>query len=195
MGNKGKAITLTISGGPELSQALREVGDFMTPATVRGRVAAGMIKASQPMVEMANQLAVTDNQGADDIVFIASRSVSRRQRRGRKDKNLVQTYVGERAGSTVGLWNEFGTAERVHVDAAGAGQKSVGALPARPALRPAFEATAGAVLSAIVPAVAVELKKATERAHKKQAKALRLSTARNILRDQAQAAMRERFNR
>lgn len=193
MAKANKAVTFTISGGPELAKALREVGDFMTPTTVRNRVAAGMVKASAPMAAMANQLAVTDNEGPDLIQFVASKSVTRRQRKGRsKDKNIVTTYVGERAGSTIGLINEFGTVERFHTDLVGGVTKSVGAIPARPALRPAFEATAGAVIAGIVPAVSAELKKATAAAHKKQAKALKVSTARNILRDQAQSALRER---
>lgn len=163
-------VRMVISGGDDLATALRELGDFTSKATARNRLAAGMIKASAPMVQAANALAAHDDVGGDQIQFVASKTLSGTQRKKAAKVNTsttVKTYVGEQAGSSIGLLNEFGTVERTHKDG-----KSVGAVPPHPAMRPAFESTAASVIAAIVPVVRAELKAATDRAARKAARKL-----------------------
>lgn len=164
-----KTFQMKISGGPELAAALRELGDMTSSTTAKNRLAAGMIKASAPMVDSANQLAAKDNVGEDAIVFVASKRLTARQKKegGKVPKTSVRTYVGEQAGKgNVGLINEFGTVERTQTTTG----KSVGAVPMHPAMRPAFESTASQVLNNIVPVVQAELAEAVKRAQKKAAK-------------------------
>lgn len=159
---------ITISGGPELSAALRDLGDLTSDRRAVTAIKDGMVKASQPMVDTANQLAPTDNEGGDVIQIVASKTLSKRQRKltRKESKDRILTYVGERGGSVHGLQNEFGTVERVQVKTG----KSVGAIIARPFMRPAFESTAKSVIEAFVPTIRTVVERRAKSARKRAAK-------------------------
>lgn len=163
---------MRISGGLELAKALRELGDLTSDKRAVGAIKTGMVKASQPMADAANSLAASDGSGPDVIRFVAARTLTARQRKEsrRASKDRVLTYVGEQGGSTIGLINEFGTVERFQRDAVGASHKSVGRITAHPAMRPAFESTAEAVIQRLVPTISEVVQKRAKAVAKKNAK-------------------------
>jgi hypothetical protein len=157
-----------ITGGPELSAALRELGDLTSDRRAVTAIKDGMVNASAPMVDAANKHAPSDNSGSDRIQVLASKTLTARQRKeSRKaSKDRILTYVGERGGSNVGLQNEFGTVDRIQTSSG----KSVGRLTPHPFMRPAFDSTARQVLDGIVPAVAVVVQKRAKAAARRAAK-------------------------
>lgn len=179
---------MAISGGPELAAALRELGDMTSKTTAKNRLAAGMVKASLPMVLAAQNNAPKDEFSLATENIVASKSLSARQKReaGKVPKTSVRTYVGERGGSTVGLLNEIGTDLRQQTTTG----RETGQITPRPWLRPAFDSTAQAVLNGIVPHVRAEVDKAAKSAAKKHARKAARSAAASSMRAAALARLR-----
>lgn len=179
-------IGLKLSGGPEMLATLREAGDFLSVAVSRNAVRRGMVHAAEPMAAAMKAAAPKDvkvNTGrgigtlADAIGVFTKLSARQRKDIGKatlnvksgtsRTNNAVVIYVGVGQGkpTLIGVWQEFGTDERITESG-----KSTGHITPHPFVRPAFEAGQQAWLNAIAKPVGEELEKACNRARKKRAR-------------------------
>ena len=128
-----------------------------------------MEAALQPVAEAARSLASRTNSGdgwnfSESIVV--AKKLRKNQRKGLQSegKHIRTMHVG--AWSRLAHLIEFGTAERFHESG-----KGVGAMPAAPFMRPAWDANRDKVLEILVRALRVELDRALARAARAAAKA------------------------
>lgn len=134
-------------------KALGEVG---TKATARNVLVRTLKKAGQPILEAIEAGAPRDT-GWTAGSFDISTTLNPTNRRDvkREGKAFAEVYVGTDRGSAA-LFQEFGTVSQ----------------PAHPFLRPAFDAKQHEAEEIIGRELWVEIKKATDRAARKAAKAV-----------------------
>lgn len=170
----GVGYTLVFTGGPELADALRELGDFAGKTTAKNAMKRGMIVAAQPMIQSARANAPKDTHGLEQSITASTR-LSKRQKRARRgaDKFTMEVFVGPdyRKGAH-GVLQEFGTEDRWQRDRMGVPHKFVGRVTPHPFMRPAFDSTYRTVFDGFVPAIAAEIEKARQRVYRKQKRAL-----------------------
>lgn len=124
---------MEINGARELEAALMALGqDRLIKATLK----TALTNASKPMVATAQRLAPKLTGRMAEKIAVSS-TLSRRQRRGQGYKfspTTAYVWIGS-APRGPGTLAEFGTGPRYHKKV----RKYVGAMPATPFMRPAWE--------------------------------------------------------
>lgn len=134
-------------------KALAEVG---TKATARNVLVRTLKKAGQPTLEAMRANAPRDTGWTADSFDISTQlNPTNRRDVKRQGKAFAEVYVGTDRGSAA-VFEEFGTIKQ----------------PPHPFLRPAYEANKEGAEQIIATELWVEIKKATERAARKAAKAV-----------------------
>ncbi|MDK3017623.1 HK97-gp10 family putative phage morphogenesis protein [Pseudodonghicola flavimaris] len=156
------AVKMKLEGGGDIERALGE----LARGTSKGVMRRAMKKALQPVAKAADA-------ASPFTVKVTSKLTARQSRQARADRgrSLVTLYVGpvqpDGTDAPHAHLYEFGTGERVHKK----NGKSVGTMPARPFMRPAWDANQDQMLETLRREVWAEIEKAAERARRKAAKA------------------------
>lgn len=145
------AQVFKLEGGKELARALEE---FPSKATARNVLKRELTAAAKP-VKAAMEAAAPRDTGftAESIGLSSSLNPSQRRAVKREGKNFAEVYVGSRRGSAA-IFEEFGTVNQ----------------PARPYMRPAWEATKEQALDTFGKNLGAGIEKAAARAARKAAK-------------------------
>lgn len=153
-------------GVEETAQALRDIGK---DTTIRAAMRRELRRAATPTLQMARNNAPVHKGWMKDGISLTG-TLARRQRRGGKyarpnDRNEVNLFLGAKPKGP-GVLTEFGTGPRYNKKG-----KFVGAAPAQPWLRPAWEADKHNVLDRFSKAIGPAILKSARRANRKRAKA------------------------
>lgn len=158
-------LMLEIVGAQELEAALNALGqDRLIKATNR----RALLAAAKPAVATARRLAPKDTGRMADKVDVSS-TLSRRQRRGggyRSNPNVAHVFIGA-APRGPAVLDEFGTGPRYHKRT----RKFVGATPAQPFMRPAWEQHKNQILDDYADELWIQIEKSAKRLARRQAKA------------------------
>lgn len=160
------AMKLRIEGAGDIERALAE----LARGTAKGAVRRAMKKTLKPVAETAEGLS-----GGKFKVAVTSKLTARQQREARADRgrSKVALYVGpvmpDGDDAPHAHLYEFGTAPRFHKKTG----KSVGAMPARPFMRPAWDVHQAAMLETLKREMWREIEKTVERARRKAERAAR----------------------
>lgn len=146
-------LTQKVEGLKELEKALGELSKASGKSVLR-RV---LKKNAEPIAELAAQLAPIDQGALRDSITVAGK-LTKRQRAAHKrmfknDRASVEIFVGA-GGLAQATQQEFGNS----------------GMAAQPYLRPAWDQLKGSMPDAIAKDLWVEVKKAAERAARKQAR-------------------------
>ena len=164
-GRKTSLIHMEIKGARELEAALFGLGqDRLIKATLK----RALLDASRPAVATAERLA-PKHTGRMATKIAVSTTLSRRQRRGggyKVNPNTAYVWIGA-APRGPGVLAEFGTGPRYHKRT----RKFVGAMPAQPFLRPAWEQHKDQILEDFSKALWIQIEKSAKRLARRQAKA------------------------
>jgi len=159
------SVSFKVEGLRDVERAL----DDLSKATGRAALRRALKKSAQPLVEGVKRRAPVDDGSLRDSVAIAARlapSVAKVARRLGDPKSSVQLYLGPKwPEGAHGHLVEFGTAPRVKKSTG----QAVGAMPAQPFMRPAWEAGQAAVLKRLETNLWSEVTKSLERARRKAA--------------------------
>ena len=159
-------LMLEIRGGRELEAALNALGqDRLIKSTNR----RALMNAAKPAVATARRLAPKGSPARMAEKIDVSSTLSRRQRRGggyRRDPNVAHVFIGA-APRGPAVLNEFGTGPRYHKRT----RKFVGATPAQPFMRPAWEQHKHQILEDYGSELWVQIEKSAKRLARRQAKA------------------------
>lgn len=162
---KNALIHMEIVGARELERALNALGqDRLIKATLK----RALVDASKPAVSTAQRLAAK-HTGRMAAKVAVSTTLSRRQRRGQGYKHNPTTayvWIGS-APRGPGTLTEFGTGPRFHRRS----RKFVGAAPAQPFLRPAWEQHKEQILRDFSKQLWIQIEKSAKRLARRQAKA------------------------
>lgn len=152
---------MKLRGAKELEAALLEL-----PTRIgKGALRRSMLKMLQLVADDA-AARVSVKSGRLKAKIAVKAQLSRRQRRGRaKGKGVIEAFVGATPARHAHLV-ELGTGPRRQRNG-----KSVGAMPARPFMRPAWEANKNRLLDEMGAAMWAEIEKAAKRLAKKSLKA------------------------
>lgn len=162
-------LSMKMAGTEGLADALRALG---SDKDVRKVMRISLLEESRPVVKEARRLAAHATGTMRDKIDVST-TLSRRQRRGRtgrvgKDPNEAEVYIGAGARGPAVLI-EFGTAPRYHRKS----RRFVGATPARPFMRPAWEKFKGQILKRLAFRIWYEIEQAAERIRKRQERRMR----------------------
>lgn len=167
---KNSLIHMELVGARELEAALMGLGqDRLIKATMR----RALLKASQPAAATARRLAPGGpySTGRMKAKIAASTTLARRQRRGQGYKynpNVAYVWIG--AGSRgPGTLTEFGTGPRWQKKTG----KFVGASPAQPFLRPAWDQHKHQILEDFSKELWIQIDKSAKRLARRSLKAAR----------------------
>lgn len=164
-GRKTSLIHMEIVGARELEAALMALGqDRLIKATLK----RALLDASKGAVATAERLA-PKHTGRMAQKIAVSTTLSRRQRRGggyKVNPNTAYVWIGA-APRGPGVLAEFGTGPRYHKKT----RKFVGAMPAQPFLRPAWEQHKDQILEDFSKALWIQIEKSAKRLARRQAKA------------------------
>ena len=158
------SVKLKIEGAGDIERALAELAS----GTAKGAARRAMKKTLQPVAQMA--------EGLSDGKFkvAVTSKLSKRQARGARadrGRSKLALYVGpvqqDGSPSPHAHLSEFGTAPRFHAKSG----KAVGAMPAQPFLRPAWDASTELMLATLRRETWKEIEKTLERAKRKAARA------------------------
>jgi HK97 gp10 family phage protein len=158
------SVKFKIEGAGDIERALAD----LARGTAKGAARRAMKKTLQPVAQMAEGLS-----GGKFKVAVTSKLSQRQAKGARADRgrSKLVMYVGpvQQDGSHAPHAHlvEFGTAPRFHVSSG----KAVGAMPAQPFLRPAWDASTELMLATLRRAMKVEIEKTVERAKRKAARA------------------------
>ena len=162
---KNSLIHMEMLGARELEAALYGLGqDRLIKATLK----RALLNASKPAVATAERLA-PKGTGRMAQKIAVSTTLSRRQRRGggyKSNPNTAYVWIGA-APRGPGVLAEFGTGPRYHKKT----RKFVGAMPAQPFLRPAWEQHKEQILSDFSKELWIQIEKSATRLARRQAKA------------------------
>lgn len=148
---KGIGIKFEIRGLDELKQALN---DLPTKYLRTSAIQKALLALLEPIEATAKALAPRKSGRLAASINIA-KSLSKRQRRRRaRGKGLIEAFVGASPSPHAHLV-EFGTKQRFHKSG-----KSTGAGPAKPFMRPAWDAHKGLLLGQIGEALWAEIEAA-----------------------------------
>lgn len=145
----GPRVKLKLHGVKEMQRALQELPDELQQPLVE----VALVRAAAPMRDAAEELAPDAEPFGRGLVqhVITSTKLTETQAKevGPPRKDEARVYVGidgERPGyAPYAHLNEWGTGPRYHKSG-----KYVGEMPAKPFMRPAFDATARAVIRRFV---------------------------------------------
>lgn len=166
---KGALLQMEIVGAKELEAALLALGqDRLIKATLK----RGLLKAAQPAVRTAQGLAPRRSGRMASKIAVSS-TLSRRQRRAQGYGARTSTrggsatvYLGA-APRGPAVLDEFGTGPRFHRKTG----KFVGATPAQPFMRPAWEQHKEQILRDFSRELWIQIEKSAERLARRQMKA------------------------
>jgi len=156
------AVKMKIEGGGDIERALGQIARSASKAAMR----RAMVKALQPVADDADA-------ASPFTVKVTSKLSKRQERQARADRgrSKVTLYVGpvqpDGGDAPHAHLYEFGTGARVQKSTG----KSVGVMPARPFMRPAWDAHRDQMLETLTREIWVEIERAAERARRKAAKA------------------------
>ena len=141
---QGAYFGFEVFGFKELDDALQELQDIGTQKRV---LISAMKKALEPVAELARQNVPVDSGDLRETIIVSTKITKRQARFARANKGVPRVYVGTNYPSAHLV--EFGTGPRTtgfvkkKVLASGGNIYGtvavVGAMPAQPFLRPAFE--------------------------------------------------------
>jgi polysaccharide deacetylase 2 family uncharacterized protein YibQ len=158
------AVKFKIEGAGDMERALAD----LARGTAKGVGRRAMKKTLQPVAQMAEGLS-----GGKFKVAVTSKLSKRQARgaRGDRGRSKLALYVGpvqeDGSHSPHAHLVEFGTAPRFHASSG----KAVGAMPAQPFLRPAWDASTKLMLATLRRETWKEIEKTLERARRKAARA------------------------
>ncbi|WP_323783447.1 HK97-gp10 family putative phage morphogenesis protein [Leisingera sp.] len=158
------AMKFKMEGAGDIERALAD----LARGTAKGAVRRAMKKTLKPVAEAAEGLS-----GGKFKVAVTSKLTARQQRDARMDRgrSKLALYVGpvmpDGDDAPHAHLYEFGTAPRFHKETG----KSVGAMPARPFMRPAWDANQAAMLETLKREIWAEIEKTVERARRKAERA------------------------
>ena len=156
-------LSMEIRGAKELAEALRALGNDRLIKNTNRRA---LLKAAKPMVEAAQRNAPT-HTGRMALKIAASTTLSRSQRSGRRSgPDEANVYVGTGPRGP-GVLVEFGTGPRYQKKP----HKFVGAMPAQPFLRPAWESHKHKVLDDYADELWIQIAKSAARLARRSLKA------------------------
>ncbi|TNJ39251.1 hypothetical protein [Phaeobacter sp. B1627] len=158
------AVKMRIEGAGDIERALAE----LARGTAKGVMRRAMKKSLKPVADLAG--------GVSPFTIAVTSKLTARQRkeaRGDRGRSKVVLYVGpvqpDGADAPHAHLYEFGTGVRVQASTG----RSTGAMPARPFLRPAWDAGQAVMLATLRREVWAEIEKSVERARRKAARASR----------------------
>lgn len=161
--NANSLIHMEIVGARELEAALMALGqDRLIKATLK----RALVDASKPAVATAQRLAPKHTGRMADKIAVST-TLSRRQRRGSGYKfnpNTAYVWIGS-APRGPGTLAEFGTGPRYQKR----NRKFVGAMPAQPFMRPAWEQHKDQILRDFSAALWIQIEKSAKRLARRQA--------------------------
>lgn len=162
---KNPLIHMEMKGARALEAALWDLG---TDRLIKATMKRALLKAAKPAAQTAERLA-PKRTGLMAGKVEASTTLSRRQRRdGGYKFNPNTAYVWIGAGPRgPGVLNEFGTGPRYQRRT----KKFVGAMPAQPFLRPAWEQHKNQILEDFSADLWDQIEKSAKRLARRQAKA------------------------
>ncbi|MDE4142328.1 HK97-gp10 family putative phage morphogenesis protein [Phaeobacter gallaeciensis] len=156
------SVKMKIEGAGDIERALGQ----LARGTAKGVQRRAMKKALQPVATMADAL-------SPFTVKVTSKLTARQAREARSDRgrSKVVLYVGpvqpDDSDAPHGHLYEFGTGPRVQETTG----RFVGAMPARPFMRPAWDANKAQMLETLKRETWAEIEKTVERARRKAARA------------------------
>jgi HK97 gp10 family phage protein len=151
------SFDLNLQGADELIAALKALPKGLT----KGVLQRALMHAGEPMADYARGLAPVRTGNLRSKIGISTK-LARGQRKKLKEKAVV--FVGASPARHAQL-NELGTGPRYHKSG-----KYVGQMPARPFLRPAFDAKVETAIELLGEEIWLELEKAAARLGRKVAK-------------------------
>jgi HK97 gp10 family phage protein len=158
-------LMLEIKGAKELEAALNGLGqDRLIKSTSK----RALLRVARPMAVTAQRNAPT-HTGRMATKIAASTTLSRRQRRGggyRTDANTAHVFVGTGPRGP-GVLAEFGTGPRYTKKP----RKFVGAMPAQPFMRPAWEQHKRQILDDYSGELWIQIEKSAKRLARRSLKA------------------------
>lgn len=160
-------MKIKVEGLKDLEAGLKS----LSQRTAKETAERAMVKALQPVADAARAAAPRSAAAphlADSIGV--SKKLKDSQKRGAEKPSDTRRIMYVGALMPHAHLIEFGTVERFHKSG-----KSVGRMPARPFMRPAFDANVDAVLAAMTEHLRIEIDKSIKRAAKRAAKAARAS--------------------
>lgn len=156
------AVKMKIEGAGDIERALAE----LPRGTAKGVMRRSMKKSLKQVAQMA--------EGVSPFTIAVTSKLTARQRRearGDRGRSKVVLYVGpvQPGGEDAPHAHlyEFGTGPRVQASTG----RATGAMPARPFLRPAWDASQAMMLATLKREVWAEIEKSLERARRKAARA------------------------
>jgi hypothetical protein len=159
-------LQFEIRGARELEAALRELGqDRLIKATMKRALKDAAEPAAADAQARAQALFHGSGRMASKIAVSTTLSKRQRRGRGRSGPNEAQVYIGAGPRGPAVLM-EFGTGPRRHKNG-----KSVGAVPAAPFMRPAWEAHKHQILDDFAKALWIQIEKSAKRLGRRQMKA------------------------
>lgn len=131
-------VSFQVSGQKELARLFEQLPKSLTDGVLRQTAS----KAVKPVAEVARNMVPKDESDLAESITVSTR-LSKRQKRmfSRKGDVVVHAGPSQPRGSH-GILVEFGTGARYHK----ATGRYVGVMPARPFMRPAWDANASQVL-------------------------------------------------
>ena len=156
------SVKMKIEGAGDIERALGQ----LARGTAKGVGRRAMKKALKPVADMADAT-------SPFTVKVTSKLTPRQARGARRDRgrSKVVMYVGpvqpDGNGAPHAHLYEFGTGPRVQASTG----RFVGAMPARPFMRPAWDANRAQVLATLKREIWTEIEKTMERARRKAARA------------------------
>jgi HK97 gp10 family phage protein len=164
-------LRMKIDGFQDLEKALQELGDAKA---IKRTIKAALMEAAEPTARMARSLAPRKTGRMAEGVDVST-TLSRRQKSGRGghvrarghfDPFAAFVYIGAHPTGPAVL-AEFGTQKR-HTKSG----KSTGAMPAKPFMRPAWEAGKDQILRDLQRYLWVTIEKEAKRLARRQARLL-----------------------
>lgn len=154
---------VSVSGQKDLSEVFEGLPKSLTDSVLRETAK----KALKPVAEMAQSLApVGDTGNLRDSIIVSTQLTKRQRRAFPHRKGEVHVYAGPSyklgAGGRHGHLVEFGTGPRYNKSG-----KYLGIMPARPFMRPAWDALSSSVLKTMQEEIWGVLLKAVRRMRKR----------------------------
>lgn len=170
-----KVLKLEIQGADTLEAALRALGNSKS---IRRAISRALLVAAEPAAKEARAKAPRKSGEMAEGVDVST-TLSRRQRSGRHGHAAPRGNYGPTAEVFIGahpmgpaVLQEFGTAQRHH-----ASGKSTGASPAKPFMRPAWEAHKFQILEDFKKLLWAAIEEEAQRLARKQSNLIRKGKA------------------
>lgn len=156
---RGRGFSVKVEGLKELERALQELPKANAKAVLRRTLK----EAGEPVAKTARALVPEEIGYLRESIDVGP-TLSPRQKKLHRKQSPVEMFVGPGPDPAAHL-NEFGTGDRVTDDG-----RHIGAMPAQPFMRPAWDQHKMEVLDTIANRTWLEVEKAAARLAKKAAK-------------------------